>query len=344
MGIESLGVYEALKKLFVTDKDGHIIVDSFGAGLTVDISDDWTRQLGLVDLSRVLGATLAHTNPVIVRISDGTSAYLNPQTIRALTSADIITAYGSQTQALQQKATTYELITDPADRAARLLGITYGNLGQLDQRLVSTRNLLTVDVSSWNGAGGNVNANPVRVGGTQGTAFSQAVGGALDVGPTNWGGTALTGRDISGDLSNLDVALSTKARLQPWYQTNFATVGKNYVGSAVAPHASATRWTYTVPASRIAIVKSCYCFLMRDGAPGTAALASCQIGATLSGTAVIVLAAEQNTATLSVAVVAYLGDSVVLKAGDVLEGYTFDLSTTGTYRYRVTATLIEFDT
>ena len=85
-------VYQALKRLFVTDKDGHIIVDSIGTWGAVDITDDWTRQLGLMDLSRVLGAALAHTNPVIVRISDGVSAYLNPQTIRALTSADVVTA------------------------------------------------------------------------------------------------------------------------------------------------------------------------------------------------------------------------------------------------------------
>ena len=90
--VNSQGIYEALKKLFVTDKDGHIIVDSIGTWEAVDITDDWTRQLGLVDLSRVLGAALAHTNPVIVRISDGTSAYLNPQTIRALTSTDVVTA------------------------------------------------------------------------------------------------------------------------------------------------------------------------------------------------------------------------------------------------------------
>jgi len=45
-----------------------------------------------IDLELVLGTALAHTNPVIVRISDGTSAYLNPQTIRALTAADVVTA------------------------------------------------------------------------------------------------------------------------------------------------------------------------------------------------------------------------------------------------------------
>lgn len=34
--------------------------------LIADITDDWTRQLGLVDLSRVLGAALSKTNPVLI--------------------------------------------------------------------------------------------------------------------------------------------------------------------------------------------------------------------------------------------------------------------------------------
>ena len=44
----------------------------------VDISDKWARQLGLVDISRVLGALLAHANPVIVRLTDGTAFITSP--------------------------------------------------------------------------------------------------------------------------------------------------------------------------------------------------------------------------------------------------------------------------
>jgi len=76
--------------------------------LQVDITDEWTRQLGLIDLSRVLGTALSHSNPVIVRLTNGT-AFIDPKDIRALTSSDIITAYGSL-DALQQRATTKELI------------------------------------------------------------------------------------------------------------------------------------------------------------------------------------------------------------------------------------------
>ena len=41
------GVYEALKKLFVTDKDGHIIVDDIAAITAAhDVSDRAARLLG----------------------------------------------------------------------------------------------------------------------------------------------------------------------------------------------------------------------------------------------------------------------------------------------------------
>jgi len=74
----------------------------------VDVSDEWTRQLGLVDLSRVLGAALSHANPVIVRLTDG-SAWIDPR--------------------------------DVSDRAARLLGVVYGSLDKLQQQ-ATTKELL----------------------------------------------------------------------------------------------------------------------------------------------------------------------------------------------------------
>jgi hypothetical protein len=122
-----------------------VVVDSIVA-VTADVSDRWARQLGQVDLARVLGAALSHGNPVIARLTDG-SAFIDPRSIRALASAtDFISAVqsgtwnigtltnitnpvtvqatdldirdltttertilGSQGQPLQQQATTYEL-------------------------------------------------------------------------------------------------------------------------------------------------------------------------------------------------------------------------------------------
>lgn len=49
------------------------------AAAVTDISDRWTRQLGQIDLARVLGAALAHGNPVITRISNG-AAFIDPTT------------------------------------------------------------------------------------------------------------------------------------------------------------------------------------------------------------------------------------------------------------------------
>jgi hypothetical protein len=48
-------------------------------GGTTDITDRWARQLGQVDLARVLGAALAHGNPIIVRVTDG-AAFISPAT------------------------------------------------------------------------------------------------------------------------------------------------------------------------------------------------------------------------------------------------------------------------
>lgn len=72
--------------------------------LQVDVTDQWNRQLGLVDISRVLGAALSHANPVISRLTDG-SAFIDPR--------------------------------DTSDRAARLLGVVYGSLDKLQQRATS---------------------------------------------------------------------------------------------------------------------------------------------------------------------------------------------------------------
>lgn len=73
--------------------------------------------------------------------TDAGVAYDARQT-RALTSTDIITVYGSQTQALQQKATTYELLVDEVDRASRLVGIVYGSQSQQLLQRASTYDLL----------------------------------------------------------------------------------------------------------------------------------------------------------------------------------------------------------
>ncbi|RLC86241.1 MAG: hypothetical protein DRJ03_09355 [Chloroflexi bacterium] len=54
------------------------IEDATGVTFTTDITDDWTRLLGQIDLARVAGAAIDVTNPVPIRISDG-SAFIDPR-------------------------------------------------------------------------------------------------------------------------------------------------------------------------------------------------------------------------------------------------------------------------
>jgi hypothetical protein len=95
--------YDASNDRFKVD------IEAMSVGtISAAITSDWTRQLGLVDLSRVLGAALSHSNPVIARLTDG-SAFIDPR--------------------------------DVSDRAARLLGVVYGSLDKLQQQ-ATTKELL----------------------------------------------------------------------------------------------------------------------------------------------------------------------------------------------------------
>lgn len=99
--------YDAINDRFKVD------IEAMSVGtIQVDVADEWNRQLGLVDLSRVLGAALSHSNPVIARLTDG-SAFIDPR--------------------------------DVSDRAARLLGVVYGSLDKLQQQ--DTTNELLVQIS-----------------------------------------------------------------------------------------------------------------------------------------------------------------------------------------------------
>ncbi len=80
----------------------------------VDVIDRWARQLGQVDLARVLGAVLSAANPVISGIYD---------------------AAGNRMPSMDAAARPGYV--DVIDRAARLVGIIYGDVGQVAQRAVS---------------------------------------------------------------------------------------------------------------------------------------------------------------------------------------------------------------
>jgi len=183
--LQRASTYESVVQLSHqgTEYDGRQIRSLTSADV-VDIYDKWARQLGLVDLSRVLGAALSASNPVIVGVYDASGNRM-PSMDSALRPGygDIIdragrlvgVVYGNQAQ-LQQRTTSNDLFValrqggselsttnpifagvvdasgnrmpsmdastrpgyvDIIDRAARLVGVVYGNVGQLQQRATS---------------------------------------------------------------------------------------------------------------------------------------------------------------------------------------------------------------
>jgi len=95
-------------RVLYVDDDGKLVVSASISG-TVDVSDRWARQLGQIDIARYLGSAVGLTNPLHSQIVYG-GAVIDPRSIRALLSSDVVTAYGSQTQAMLQRATTYDLL------------------------------------------------------------------------------------------------------------------------------------------------------------------------------------------------------------------------------------------
>jgi len=75
----------------------------------VDVSDKWARQLGQIDIARYLGSAIGVANPLHSQIVYG-GVVIDPRSIRALVSSDIVTVYGSQAQALLQRTISYDLL------------------------------------------------------------------------------------------------------------------------------------------------------------------------------------------------------------------------------------------
>jgi len=126
----------------------------------------------------------------------------------------------------------------------------------------------------------------------------------------------------------------------PWYQPNFTTSNQSYAGWDVAPHNETVRWTYTVPAGKIAQVMCANVMIMRISAPTSAGDAYAFI--TVQDTARFCYVWEKTSAT-GIARYESIGVGAILRAGQTLKGYTRDASTGGTYLYGVFANIMEFD-
>jgi len=74
------------------------------------IANDWTRELGQVDIARVLGAALSHANPVIARLTDG-AAFIDPRDVSDRATRQLGKVYGGQGYALVQDPGNFYLMT-----------------------------------------------------------------------------------------------------------------------------------------------------------------------------------------------------------------------------------------
>jgi len=159
--------------------------------VNVDITDDWARQLGKVDLSRYLGAACGLLNPVHVGITVA-GAVVDPRQIRALTAADIVSAAQSGVWSVGR---TWALAsgTDSVAAAVSNWPASYDVSDEWDRQLGQ------IDLYRYAGAAVGL-LNPVHVGVT--------VSGAV-VDPRDnldlhaIAGQALTPRDWSPDLKTL---------------------------------------------------------------------------------------------------------------------------------------------
>jgi len=213
--------------------------------VNVDITDDWARQLGQVDLARYAGAACGLLNPVHVGITVA-GAIVDPRQIRALTAADIVSAAQSGVWSVGRTWTLTALdIVSAAQSGVWSVGRTWALAVATDAVAAQVSNwpaLYAMNLTQYLSAACGL-LNPIHVGITVAGAIvdprSIRALTAADVvtadSLSKWGGTALTGRDVSLDLANLpDIAdaldaikVKEDAGFTAMYEFN-ATSGTNY--------------------------------------------------------------------------------------------------------------------
>lgn len=107
-----------------------------------------------------------------------------------------------------------------------------------------------------------------------------------------------------------------------------------YIGTGVGPHSTTVRYTYTVPAGRVAVLEAVFVEVTRATAPTTAGQARCYVVVTRNGASSLILVeATIFTSTVGVTEWATLGTPITLLSGDNVTLRTIDGSTGGTCNY-----------
>jgi len=129
-----------------------------------------------------------------------------------------------------------------------------------------------------------------------------------------------------------------------WYDRNPITKIFNYNGANVAPHAITQRFTYTVPAGKKAIIEAALVYFYKRTVQTTLGLVGAYIDVNLGGAgAQVLLSQEMYTNNVGDKDHTELGTTMLLSAGDIIRGFTFDLGTGGGVTYILAVMVTEYD-
>jgi hypothetical protein len=129
-----------------------------------------------------------------------------------------------------------------------------------------------------------------------------------------------------------------------WYDRNPSQVLLWWTVNNQAPHAETVRWTYTVPSGKKAMLEALDGLICIITAATTAGRRSIYVKLTRPSVgSAFIFNLQILTNNVGDVQTKGLGTSLLMLAGDILEGYTSDGSTGGTADYRLMAKITEFD-
>lgn len=127
-----------------------------------------------------------------------------------------------------------------------------------------------------------------------------------------------------------------------YYDRTAVTHALNSNLNGLAPHALTIRWTYTVPAGRVAYVESAQVTAWRETAAAPLGTVGAVVRCTpVAGVLCNIVGAWLFDNTVGARQAEALGSMGYLSAGDVIDGITFDQGVGGTASYRVDAKYTE---
>lgn len=129
-----------------------------------------------------------------------------------------------------------------------------------------------------------------------------------------------------------------------YYDRNPTYQPQIFDAAAVAPHVLTTRFGYTVPSGREAMVESAQASADRATVAGTAGQFQVWVEAAPTGGNIAKLAqARRDGNVVDTSADVAVGCGVVLTAGGTVKGFSKDTSVTGTVDYLATSAIVEFD-